>query len=114
MAVEGDPNLLRILVENLLGNAWKFTARSGAARIEFGVGRQQAQRVFFMRDNGVGFDSAFAHKLFQPFERLHGMEDYPGSGVGLATAKRIVARHGGRIWAEGSPGSGATFYFTLG
>ena len=114
MTVEGDPNLLRILVENLLGNAWKFTARSGAARIEFAIDGRQAQRVFFMRDNGVGFDSAFAHKLFQPFERLHGMEDYPGSGVGLATAKRIVTRHGGRIWAEGRPGSGATFYFTLG
>jgi PAS domain S-box-containing protein len=110
----GDPTLLRILLENLLGNAWKFTARSDSARIEFGVRQYLGQNQFFVRDNGVGFDRAFAHKLFQPFQRLHRLDDFPGSGVGLATVSRIAARHGGRAWAEGEPGAGATFYFTLG
>ena len=115
MWVVGDPTLLRVLVQNLIGNAWKFTARTATTCIEFGVIRpRRGQRVFFVRDNGVGFDQAYAGKLFQPFQRLHGVQDYPGSGIGLATAKRIVGRHGGRIWAEGATNAGATFYFTLG
>ncbi len=114
MLAQGDPTLLRILLENLLGNAWKFTARAHPARIEFGVRRHAAGDQFFIRDNGVGFDSAFSGKLFQPFQRLHGLDEFPGSGIGLATVSRIAGRHGGRAWAEGSPDAGATFYFTLG
>ncbi len=111
----GDPTLLRVLVQHLIGNAWKFTARKEIARIEFGViKRPRGPRVFFVRDNGVGFDQTYAGKLFQPFQRLHGVQDYPGSGIGLATAKRIVDRHSGRIWAESATGAGSTFYFTLG
>jgi PAS domain S-box-containing protein len=114
VTVAGDMTLLRILLENLLGNAWKFTKRNPHARIEFGIARQRGRRAFFVRDNGVGFDKTYAHKLFEPFERLHGVEEFPGSGVGLATVKRIVTRHGGRVWADGTPDAGATFYFTLG
>ncbi len=111
----GDPVLLRALLENLLGNAWKFTGKTAAARIEFGCTRDgSAQPVYFVRDNGAGFDPAYAHKLFDAFQRLHGVEDFPGTGIGLATVQRIVRRHGGRVWAEGAVGRGATFYFTLG
>lgn len=108
-----DPPLVRTLVENLLGNAWKFTARTPGARIEFGATRAGDEPVFFVRDNGAGFDMDFASRLFVAFQRLHTVGEFPGTGIGLATAQRIVHRHGGRIWAEGAVGSGATFYFTL-
>jgi PAS domain S-box-containing protein len=112
--VEGDPRLLRILLQNLLGNAWKFTRKREHARVELGVDRRDGRTVYFVRDNGAGFDMAFASKLFQPFQRLHHTADFPGVGVGLATVQRIVQRHGGTICAEGEAGKGATFSFTLG
>lgn len=108
-----DANLTRIVLENLLGNAWKFTSKREAARIEFGAVEQDGRRAFFVRDNGAGFDPAGARHLFEPFRRLHSKAEYPGTGVGLATVHRIVLRHGGRTWAEGATGQGATFYFTL-
>ncbi len=118
MVAYGDAPLLRILLENLLGNAWKFTAKADHAVIEVGMlkesGEQEdASRVYFVRDNGVGFDMAYADKLFTPFQRLHSMHEFPGTGIGLATVQRIVARHGGRVWAEAAVNQGATFYFTL-
>jgi signal transduction histidine kinase len=115
LEAQGDPALLRILLANLLGNAWKYTARRDAAVIEFGREQSDGTEAFFVRDNGVGFDSAqAAEKLFKPFSRFHSAEEAPGSGVGLATAHRIVTRHGGRIWAESAKNAGATFWFTLG
>ena len=110
---EGDPHLLRLALENLLGNAWKFTARRPAARIELGLRRVDGPPTFFVADNGAGFDMAHAGKLFGAFQRLHAMDEFPGTGIGLATVQRIVHRHGGRIWCEAVPGQGATFYFTL-
>ena len=111
LTVEGDRQLLRVMLENLLGNAWKFTSKRADARIEFGV--HQDQPVFFVRDNGAGFDMRYADKLFGAFQRLHDGSEFPGSGVGLASVQRIVNRHGGRIWAESAVGEGATFYFVL-
>jgi PAS domain S-box-containing protein len=108
-----DSHLLRIVLENLLGNAWKFTSKHACARIEFGRITHNGTSAFFVRDDGAGFDSAYADRLFGAFQRLHAMTDFPGTGVGLATVQRIVHRHGGRIWAESSVGRGATFYFTL-
>jgi signal transduction histidine kinase len=105
-----DGRLVRTLLENLIGNAWKFTAKVAAPRIEIG---SSDGRTFFVRDNGAGFDIAQARKLFSPFERLHSSEDFPGTGVGLATVQRIVDRHGGRIWVQAQVGGGATFFFTL-
>lgn len=113
VTVQADPNLLRIVLENLLHNAAKFSARAEHPRIEFGVSDRAGERCYFVRDNGAGFDPAFADKLFQPFQRLHKPEEFAGTGIGLATVKRIVERHGGRIWAESRPGQGATFWFTL-
>ncbi|HXU73667.1 MAG TPA: ATP-binding protein [Polyangia bacterium] len=110
----GDGRLLRAALENLVGNAWKFTGKSAAARIGFGLERRDGRDCFFVRDNGAGFDMAYAHKLFAPFQRLHPQSEFEGTGIGLATVHRIVTRHGGRLWAEASPGQGATFYFTLG
>ncbi len=110
---DGDPALLRVVLSNLLGNAWKYTARSEKAEIEFGVMKRDGERIFFVRDNGAGFDPDQANRIFEAFHRLHSAAEFPGTGVGLATVKRIIARHGGRIWAEGSVGKGATFYFTL-
>ena len=112
---EGDPKLLRILMQNLLENAWKYSARQAEARIEFGQERlATGETAYFVRDNGVGFDMQYADRLFTPFQRLHKPEEFAGSGIGLATVARIVHRHGGRVWAESVPGQGATLRFTLG
>jgi PAS domain S-box-containing protein len=108
-----DPNLARALVENLIGNAWKFTSKSRDARIEFGETTTNAVRAFYVRDNGAGFDMAFANKLFAPFQRLHTTQEFDGTGIGLATVQRIVRRHGGRIWADGVVDGGATFWFSV-
>jgi len=112
MRVKGDTRLLRLALENLLGNAWKFTEHREHAKIEFGATQQQGKPVFFIRDNGAGFDMAYADKMFGAFQRLHGTE-FEGTGIGLATVQHIMHRHGGQIWAEGEPGRGATFHFTL-
>ena len=108
-----DPRLMRIVLENLLGNAWKFTGEKEPAEIEFGLIKKDEAEIYFVRDNGAGFDMEYAHKLFAPFQRLHNIEEYPGTGIGLAIIKRIIHRHGGKVWAEGVPDKGATFYFTL-
>jgi len=113
VTANGDARLLQILLENLLSNAWKFTSTHSHARIEFGVTGYEDKLAYFVRDDGVGFDMAYADKLFTPFQRLHTMTEFPGTGVGLAIVQRIVHRHGGIIWAEGAPEQGATFYFTL-
>lgn len=114
MNVEADPRLLRIAIENLLSNAWKYTAHTGQAQVTVGVQPgSHGERVYYVRDNGVGFDMAYVDKLFVPFQRLHAPTQFPGSGIGLVTVQRILARHNGRIWAEAKPGEGATFYFTL-
>ena len=114
LAAEGDPKLLRVALHNLIGNAWKFTAKQAAARIEVGVSDARDGRpVYVVRDNGAGFDMTYASKLFGAFQRLHSMSDFPGTGIGLATVERVVRRHGGRVWAEGSVGKGAAFFFTL-
>lgn len=109
----GDETLLRAVLENLLANAWKYTRHCADAIIEFGACREEKRTVFFVRDNGAGFDMAYAGKLFSAFQRLHRQEEYEGVGIGLATVQRIVHRHGGTVWAEGKVGEGATFYFTL-
>jgi len=111
---EGDPNLLRIALENLINNAFKFTSRLEQVKIEVGMLDQAGERVYFVRDNGTGFNMAYAGKLFGPFQRLHGAKEYPGTGIGLSIVQRIITRHGGRIWPESEPGKGSTFYFTLG
>jgi signal transduction histidine kinase len=113
IAANGDPALISVVLDNLLGNAWKFTAKTDQARVAVGALPRDNGPVFFVRDNGAGFDSAHAPRLFQPFERLHPASEFPGTGIGLATVRRIVERHGGEIWAESSPGAGATFFFTL-
>jgi light-regulated signal transduction histidine kinase (bacteriophytochrome) len=113
MIVNGDKALLEILLRNLLDNAWKYTGKCSNARIEMGVNRQDGKSVYFIRDNGVGFDIQYKNKLFQPFQRLHSSKDYPGTGIGLATAQRVVRRHGGDIWVESELNKGTTFYFTL-
>jgi len=113
LVVNGDAELLRAMLENLLGNAWKFTSNQKSAKIEFGVTQVDGLPSYFVRDNGVGFDMAYASKLFQAFQRLHLQTEFPGTGIGLATVKRVINRHGGRIWAESEAGKGATFYFNL-
>ena len=117
LEVWGDPKLLRVALINLIGNAWKFTAKNPGARVEFGMSEGLSQRgrvpVYYVRDNGAGFDQAYAGKLFGAFQRLHGANEFEGTGIGLATVQRVVHRHGGRIWAEGEVGRGATFFFTL-
>jgi signal transduction histidine kinase len=109
---EGDPALLRVVLDNLIGNAWKYAGSREGAVIEFGVTEVDGKPAYFVRDNGPGFDMAFADKLFLPFQRLAGT-DVEGHGIGLATVERIVRRHGGRVWAESKPGEGATFFFTF-
>jgi PAS domain S-box-containing protein len=113
LSAVGDPRLLQIAITNLLDNAWKFTSKRDHARIEFGTSSSNGSAVYFVKDNGAGFDMTYKNKLFGTFQRLHHAGDFAGTGIGLATVQRIVARHGGRIWAEGAPGSGATFSFTL-
>ena len=114
LEAEADTGLLRIVLENLLANAWKFTSKREFARIEFGASSDdEGERVYFVRDNGAGFDPRYSGKLFGPFQRCHSQADFPGTGIGLATVQRIVHRHGGRIWADAQLDRGATFYFTL-
>jgi signal transduction histidine kinase len=113
LSAHADRGLMRVLFDNLLGNAWKFTTRAAGARIEVGSLVKDAETVFVIRDNGAGFDMAHAANLFQPFQRLHDAAEFPGTGIGLATVQRIVDRHGGRIWAEAAVGSGASVFFTV-
>jgi signal transduction histidine kinase len=115
MIVNGDVRMLRIVLENLLSNAWKFTEKTEKAHLEFKSQKaDDGTMIYVMRDNGVGFNMEYADKLFRPFQRLHGMNEFEGNGVGLATVNRVIQRHGGRIWAEAQEGHGATFFFTLG
>ena len=113
LVVNGDARLLAVLLENLLGNAWKFTSKHPSARIEFAITQHGDKPVYFVRDDGIGFDMTYVDKLFSAFQRLHAPSEFPGTGIGLATARRIVNRHGGSIWAEGAVEQGATFYFSL-
>ena len=114
MRTMADPTLVRAVLTNLIGNAWKFTSKRANARVEIGQkGEEGGNTVFFVRDNGAGFDMRYATKLFGAFQRMHRQDEFPGTGVGLATVERIVSRHGGRIWADSEPGQGTTFYFTL-
>ncbi|HAL37586.1 MAG TPA: PAS domain-containing sensor histidine kinase, partial [Polaromonas sp.] len=114
LSAHGDPRLLSAVLQNLLANAWKFSSKKSAARIDVGseLGAD-GDTIFFVKDNGAGFDMAYAHKLFGTFERLHSPGDFAGTGIGLATVKRVIERHGGRVWAESKLNEGATFYFTL-
>ena len=113
LTAEGDARLVRVVIDNLLGNAWKVTSKSPEPKIAFGAEQHDGVPAYFVRDNGAGFDMAYAAKLFRPFQRLHGESEFPGTGIGLATVHRIVTRHGGRAWAEGAVRGGATFFFTL-
>ena len=113
VATKGDPRLLKVVLDNLLGNAWKFTGGHAEARIEFGASDVAGKTVFFVRDNGAGFDAKYSDKLFATFQRLHSEQEFPGTGVGLALVQHIIHRHGGTVWAEGAVEQGATFYFTL-
>ena len=119
LQVRADPMLIKLVMEELLGNAWKFTSRQASTEISFGLQSVDPQAattnaVYVVRDNGQGFDMAHVDKLFRSFQRLHSPQDFPGAGIGLANIQRIVARHEGHIWAESAPGEGASFYFTLG
>ncbi len=113
LIVKGDSALLRIMLENLISNAWKFTQYKESAEVQFGLMKQGGKSVYFVKDNGAGFKNKYAHKIFGAFQRLHREEEFPGTGIGLATVQRVIHRHGGQIWAEGEVGQGATFYFTL-
>lgn len=113
IVVQGDAHLLRIAIDNLMGNAWKYSSHKSTSRIDFGARPTDAGIVYYIKDNGAGFDPRSAQRLFQPFQRLHPISEFPGTGVGLATVARILQKHGGRIWAEGAVGVGATFFFTI-
>jgi light-regulated signal transduction histidine kinase (bacteriophytochrome) len=113
LTAQGDPQLLRVVLENLFGNAWKFTAQREKARIEFGLSVINDKATYFVRDDGAGFDMLYADKLFIPFQRLHAFSEFSGTGIGLSIVQRIIHRHGGEIRAEGAPGQGAAMYFTL-
>jgi len=113
IVTDGDEGLLKAALENLIGNAWKFTGKRSAAKIEFGITEHEGNSAYFVRDNGAGFDAAYADKLFGAFQRLHDAHEFSGTGIGLATVQRIIHRHGGQAWAKGEVGKGATFYFTL-
>jgi light-regulated signal transduction histidine kinase (bacteriophytochrome) len=110
----GDPRLLRIVLENLITNAYKYSQHAERPRIEFGATQVDGKTAYFVKDNGIGFDMVYQEKLFEPFQRLHHTDEFEGSGIGLSTVARIIRRHKGRIWAEGKPDEGAVFYFTVG
>jgi light-regulated signal transduction histidine kinase (bacteriophytochrome) len=114
ITAQADPRLIQIALENLVGNAWKFSGKVDSPRIEFRAEEIDGETRYFVRDNGAGFDSRYVAKLFQPFQRLHSESQFAGTGIGLATVQRVVDRHGGRVWAESAIGQGATFFFTLG
>jgi light-regulated signal transduction histidine kinase (bacteriophytochrome) len=114
MIVQADAHLIKIVMENLLNNAFKFTGQRSLAEIQVGMTQIDGECAYFVKDNGVGFDMAYASHLFAPFQRLHGMQEFPGTGIGLVTVQRIIRRHGGRIWPEAQLNQGAAFYFTLG
>jgi signal transduction histidine kinase len=111
--VYGDEALLQVMIDNLIFNAWKYSGKNHYIEIEFGAKELKGEKVYFIKDNGIGFDMAYYDKLFSPFQRLVNNGDFPGTGIGLATVARVIQRHNGRIWAESQPGQGATFYFTL-
>jgi signal transduction histidine kinase len=113
LTTHGDPGLLRIALENLLRNAWKFTSKKASARIEFGRRREPGEVTYFVRDDGVGFDTSYAARICQPFQRFHTQSEFEGTGIGLAIVERIIRHHEGRIWVESAPDCGATFFFTL-
>jgi light-regulated signal transduction histidine kinase (bacteriophytochrome) len=113
LATHGDPGLLRIALENLLRNAWKFTGKKPTARIEFGCSRELGELAYFVKDDGVGFDTSYASRICPPFQRFHTTAEFEGTGIGLAIVERIIRHHAGRIWAESQPDAGATFFFTL-
>jgi light-regulated signal transduction histidine kinase (bacteriophytochrome) len=112
-SISGDRALLKLVYTNLISNALKFTRARSPGIIEIGYNKDREEATFFVRDNGIGFDMQYADKLFGVFQRLHNDQDYPGTGIGLANVRRIIQRHGGRVWAESAPDQGATFYFTL-
>ena len=112
ITASADPRLMKVVLENLLGNAWMFTMKVSSPAVSFGVESREDGPVYFVRDNGAGFDMAYAARLFQPLQRLHSEAEFPGTGIGLATVHRIVARHGGRVWAESTIGAGTTVYFS--
>ena len=113
LEAEGDPRLLRVVLENLFRNAWKFTSAHEIAHIQFGLTKADGKSAYFISDDGAGFDMAYADKLFGAFQRLHSTDEFEGTGIGLATVQRIIHRHGGRIWANGQVDAGAAFYFTI-
>jgi light-regulated signal transduction histidine kinase (bacteriophytochrome) len=113
ITANGDKNLLGLVLQNLLGNAWKYSSKTSEPRIEMGTVEHNGKQAYFVHDNGVGFDMTYADKLFKPFQRLHKATEFTGTGIGLATVQRIIRRHGGEVWAESKVGEGATFYFTL-
>ena len=109
-----DPNLIRVVLTNLIENAWKFTSKTADARLELGAFKKEGKTVYFVKDNGAGFDQTYADKMFRPFQRLHTEKEFEGTGIGLAIVERIIRRHGGAVWAEGEVSKGATVYFHAG